>query len=457
MKIKNLNATPAPNTASITSPTSRLLLNGADLQADRLRRAITQLTNITDAEVEAYIKEGSDGRLRIRFWHPLRAYLPKNKQRIRKTLPKGTSWPAAILETKKLVLLCREELEAAAAPPSAPATPTTRVFVERWWNDYPYCGHRGKPLRPRSIDFYHQVIKDRVLPHFGDLPIDALTSYQLVRKVFIDLQKRGDSQKYISHVRCCLSIILKSAALEGVISHVPALPPVTVENKKKHKPFHTYEQKELVLEAAANEIVRTAMLMSMDCGLRPSELEGLSPSAIDHDAGWVFICQSLSAYTDFAVPALDGRRMPKSPGLAPTKTGESRWVPLSDRVYDAITAHLDLSAPLLFGGISHSALYEAHREAKRRAGVENKVTYYGLRHTFASHLINRGVQETFIQKWMGHESLDSTEIYAHLIPKSQTPIMCMRNLDERALLNMALYNELPRPRGNAVATEMEAV
>lgn len=53
-------------------------------------------------------------------------------------------------------------------------------------------------------------------------------------------------------------------------------------------------------------------------------------------------------------------------------------------------------------------------EACRLAGIKRRVTIHMLRHSFASHLLQQGVDLRYIQKLMGHNSTKTTEIYTQL-------------------------------------------
>lgn len=50
------------------------------------------------------------------------------------------------------------------------------------------------------------------------------------------------------------------------------------------------------------------------------------------------------------------------------------------------------------------------------AGIENLTKLHSLRHTFASHLVMKGIALPTVQKLMGHSDIKTTMIYAHLAP-----------------------------------------
>ena len=64
--------------------------------------------------------------------------------------------------------------------------------------------------------------------------------------------------------------------------------------------------------------------------------------------------------------------------------------------------------------ISRQMIFKMLKNLANKAGITKEISPHTLRHSFASNLLNNGADLRVIQELLGHENLETTEIYSHL-------------------------------------------
>lgn len=110
------------------------------------------------------------------------------------------------------------------------------------------------------------------------------------------------------------------------------------------------------------------------------------------------------------------------------KGNKERLVPLGQWALEAIEAYLNRARPLLLKQATSSVLFisQHSRRMTRQtlwhrikrwamiAGLPETLSPHGLRHAFATHLVNHGADLRSVQLLLGHEDLSTTQIYTHV-------------------------------------------
>lgn len=111
------------------------------------------------------------------------------------------------------------------------------------------------------------------------------------------------------------------------------------------------------------------------------------------------------------------------------KGNKDRYVPLPERTLQQLRRHwcLHRHPQWLFprqwhsgeGPMDKSGVQRAFRAALQQSRIQKQATVHTLRHSYATHLLEAGVNLRLIQSYLGHRSLRSTAIYTHLTPQTQ--------------------------------------
>jgi site-specific recombinase XerD len=113
------------------------------------------------------------------------------------------------------------------------------------------------------------------------------------------------------------------------------------------------------------------------------------------------------------------------------KGAKDRYVPLPERTLEMLRAHwITHRHPVwLFparkgvtpatGPMCESGVQRAFRAALQESGIQKRASVHTLRHSYATHLLEAGVNLRVIQTWLGHRSPSSTALYTHLTHKTE--------------------------------------
>ncbi|MCH4822781.1 site-specific integrase [Gramella lutea] len=158
-----------------------------------------------------------------------------------------------------------------------------------------------------------------------------------------------------------------------------------------------------LLRATRNLKHRCVLALIYSSGLRIGELVNLKLDDIDVDRRQVLIRQA--------------------------KGRKDRYVMLAESFLPLFFNYLQTYAPRKFfaegnkhGQYSASAIRSFLKESCRRAKIRKRVTPHTLRHSYATHMLENGIDIRYIQELLGHSRPETTMIYTHVTQKDLSKI-----------------------------------
>ena len=254
---------------------------------------------------------------------------------------------------------------------------------------------RLRNLSGHTIDAYVLAVK-QCANHFGQSP-EQLSGEQVRQYLLHLVQEKHASWSRYNLARCALQFLYRVTL--GRDERFAKLP--CARDRKRLPTVLSADELRRLFEVVAHHPRHEALLMTLyGAGLRVSEALGLKPADIDSRRMLIHVrggkgnkdrMVKLSAQLLAALRESWRARPTSDPGI---------WlfpqVGHPDRAMESGTAQRIVS------------------RAARRAGIARRVTPHTLRHSYATHLLDAGVDLRTIQLLLGHTNLKTTSLYMHV-------------------------------------------
>jgi integrase len=327
-------------------------------------------------------------------------YLAREKRKVRKTFRKESEAKA-----------WRSEAQTAANKGELRSPSKLTVEQAAWlWLEGARSGavrdRRGKKYKPSTVRDYEKQWRLRLRSEFGALRLSALTSEHV--QTFVDeLLGRGLKASTIRNTLDPLRALYRHAIKRKLVSLNPTKElDVPAADGKRDRIADAKEATELLALLPSED--RPLWATAFYAGLRRSELRALRWSDIDLGRGEIRV--------ERAWDECEGPIDPKSesgartvPILTPLRDYLDSLKIRSGRGDDDLVFGRSATVPFAPSSVSRRGR-TAFKDAK-------PITPHECRHTFASMMIDAGVNPKVIQKCMGHSSIKVTfDTYGHLMP-----------------------------------------
>ncbi len=223
---------------------------------------------------------------------------------------------------------------------------------------------------------------------------------------FIHHQSRaGLSARSLARLISSLKSFYKFLILDGILKKNPAVNLTSPKTWLALPQFLTLKEVELLLAQPDERDVRglrdKAMLeLLYATGLRVSELVSLKPKDLNLEDGFL-LCRG--------------------------KGNKERIVPLGGSAMRALRKYLAKARPKLMKqpdeslflsrrgkAFTRQGFWKLLKSYAQKAGLEMKISPHTLRHSFATHLLERGADLRSVQLMLGHSQITTTQIYTHV-------------------------------------------
>ena len=264
-----------------------------------------------------------------------------------------------------------------------------------------------KGLSKNTVDAYSHGL-NRFLDYLKKKGIQKISGVSKldVRAFLLTLKKQGLSTKSVVRNLAAIRTLFHFLIQEEILETNPIEELESPKLPKTLPEILTLKEVEQLLEQPNPQtpmgIRDRAMLEVLYAtGMRVSELTQLPMNQVNLEAGYVRVFGKGSKER-----------------IIPIGNEAMKWVALYLKVAREKLAKRRES-PFLFinrmgSGMSRQRFWKVIKAYGRRAGIRKRITPHLLRHSFASHLLERGADLRSVQMMLGHVDISTTQIYTHV-------------------------------------------
>jgi integrase/recombinase XerD len=265
-----------------------------------------------------------------------------------------------------------------------------------------------KGLSPNTVQSYSQDLKKLIL-FFSKEKIPWMKAREKDLIKFVHHQSRAHlSPRSIARMISSAKSFYRFLVLDGLLLKSPAANLTTPRIWLDLPEYLTEKEVENLLSQPEDKIPRglrdkAVLELLYATGLRASELTALKLRDVNLEEGFI-LCRG--------------------------KGGKERIVPLGQSALAAVKRYLRESRPRLVkkddpslfltsrgSAYTRQGIWKMIRRYGRQAGLEKKISPHVLRHSFATHLLERGADLRSVQLMLGHSQITTTQIYTHVSRK----------------------------------------
>jgi site-specific recombinase XerD len=161
--------------------------------------------------------------------------------------------------------------------------------------------------------------------------------------------------------------------------------------------LNTEEVKNLII-TTKNIKHKCIFMLAYSSGLRLSEIINLKLNDLDRERKQILIKNGKGKKDHYSILS-------------------QHFLSLFDKYYEEYRPNIYVFEGALGGKYSSSSAQNIIKAAAKRAGITKRTTMHTLRHSFATHCLESGIDLRYIQSMLGHSSSKTTEIYTHITTK----------------------------------------